>query len=174
MLPLAIGMFAAGTALDIFQTKQQKKMLRMGYDVEQAGLQSSLEAVRLQSAQDSLQSMVNLRKTIGSQIAMNVAKGTSTSAGSALQIGLHSISEYYNDEQSRRINLLQKENQLRAQGVMSGMHLYKSETELGQRLTSRIFKNLPVSSFGETTQGAGDAIGQFFMGESLTSGMYGG
>ena len=55
------------------------------------------------------------------------------------------------------MNLLTKENQLRAGNVLSGLHTLQSETKLGQSLTNQLFNTLPISGLAQTF-GVTDAL----------------
>ena len=160
MDPATIQMFlmamqAAGVAINIFGMNDQQKMTQMGRDLEHAGIEANIELARAQAADESLEAMKNLRQNLGSQIAMNAARGTASNVGSAFFISQHSIGDFNRDERTRRLNLLSREASLRASDVLSGLHVLKSETEMGQALTSKLFDMLPASSafnFGRTAK----------------------
>lgn len=141
-----MAMQAAGMIMDINETKKSQNMIRLGGEVEKAGIEANLESIKLESGQASLAEMQQLRQNLGSQIAMNAARGTSTSAGSAMVQSQKSINAYNTDERTRRLNLLSKEANLRAQNTLSGLHTLQSETQLGQQLNKRLINELPVSS----------------------------
>jgi len=141
-----LAMQAAGSIIDWRQTKSNQKLIQMGRTLENAAFESNLEALKLESSQASLSEMQDLRQNLGSQIAMQAARGTATGAGSAASLQNKSISTANQDERTRRLNLLSKEANLRANNVLSGLHTLRSETELGQNLTKRLVNNLPISS----------------------------
>jgi len=147
MPPMAffLALQAAGMITDWMGTQQQIKMGRIGTQLEQAGINANIEMTKVQSADASLQAMKQLRQTLGSQAAIMAARGTRSGAGSSVAIQQQSVSNYQSDERMRRMNLLAKEAELRAQNVLSGMHQLQSETQLGQALTKRIFDKLPTS-----------------------------
>jgi len=167
-----LSMQAAGAITSIYDANNKKKLIQMGRDLETAATETNLEAIRTQSAQESLEELKALRQNIGTQIVLNAAKGVSSGAGSALTNIEASKSNYLKDEKTRRLNLLMKENQLRAANVLSGLHTLTSETQLGQSLTNQIFNNLPVSSLVDKfkigsklekgVEGIGTAIGKKF------------
>ena len=137
---------AAGTIFDYRNMRNQQKMIQQGRALEKAALDANLEAVKLQSGEESLASMQQLRKNLGSQIATNAARGTASGSGTAFALSNKSISSFNDDERMRRFNLLSKEANLRAQDVLSGLHTLQSETQLGQAFTGRLLDKLPVSS----------------------------
>ncbi len=153
LLPFAgilLAFQAAGTIIDYRNTRNQKKMIDQGRALEKAALDANLEAIKLQSGEESIASMQELRKNLGSQIATNAARGTASNAGTAFTMSNKSIGSFNADERIRRFNLLSKEANLRAQDVLSGLHTLQSETQLGQAFTSRLIDKLPVSSAFDT------------------------
>lgn len=149
MFPLAgilLGMQAAGIIVDYTQTRRQKGLIQAGREIEQAQYEANLEALRAQTAQQSLSAMQQLRQNIGTQIAVQAARGTSTSAGSALTLRQSSMKAFSQDEQVRRMNQLAKEADLRAGNALSGLHALSSETQLGQAMTGRFLNLIPLSS----------------------------
>lgn len=143
-ITILLAMQAAGMITDWYAVQQEKAMGSMGESLNKAAITSNIETERLKAEDDSLMAMQRLRQTIGSQIAIQAARGTSSGAGSALSIMEQSKSQFGQDEQARRMNLLAKENELRAAGVLSGLHELKSETDLGRKLSQDMFNNLPT------------------------------
>jgi len=149
MLPILLAMQAAGMVTDWFGVQEQKRLGGLGAKVEQAAITSNIEMTRLQAEDASLQAMKQLRQNLGTQAAMNAARGTRGNAGSAVAFTQESLRNFGSDEQARRMNLLSKEAELRASGVLSGLHQLTSETQLGQQLTKGIFNNLPISALAD-------------------------
>ncbi len=148
-----LSMAAAGAITTIYQGNQNKDLIKMGRQLEQSAIDSNLEALRTQNSESSLEAIKSLRENVSNQIVTNAARGTASGFGSARAALSASEGELAQDEKTRRLNLLVKENELRAAGVMSGLHTLTSETQAGQSLTGQIFNNLPISSlvkkFGE-------------------------
>lgn len=146
MLQFALlAMQAAGMVTDYFAMQQEKAMGRMGENLTQAAIDSNIAMARAQTEDESAMAMQRLRQTIGSQIAIRAARGQSSGAGSALTSMKESEGAFNQDERARRMNLLQSENELRAKGVLSGLHQLKSETELGRKVSQDFFKMIPTS-----------------------------
>ncbi len=139
-------MQAAGLVMDFQNTKNQQQLIKMGRDLEKSAIETNLEAVRVESNQASLDSMVQLRKNLGTQMVNQAARGTQSGVGTALTLSNTAVANFNSDEKTRRMNLLTKEANLRAQNVLSGLHTLQSETQLGQAQTSRLINSLPVSS----------------------------
>lgn len=166
MIPfLLLAAQAAGMIIDYQSTQNQIAMGRIGTQLEKAAIGANLQATRLQAADQSLQAMMNLRQTLGSQAAVLAARGTRGNAGSALMIGQESVSRYNADERARRMNLLAREAELRASNVLSGMHQLTSETQLGQALTKRFINMIPTnpSAYSQMFSGGGATGGNFGM-----------
>lgn len=173
MIPLTgilLGMQAAGMVIDYTQTRRQQGLVKAGREIEQAQYEANLEALRAQSAQESLASMQQLRQNIGTQIAVQAARGTSSAGGTAVSLRTASQSAFQQDEQTRRMNLLAKEADLRASNVLSGLHATASETQLGQAMTGRFLNMIPLSSLvgglkkdkKTASQGSGFGLGELF------------
>lgn len=151
---LLLAFQAAGSIIDYRNYKDNKKLIQMGRELEKSAIEANLEALKVQSGEESLQSMKDLRKNLGTQIATAAARGTRIDAGSAAFGIQKSIGSFNADERMRRLNLLSKEANLRAQNVLSGLHTLQSETQLGQAFTSKLFNMVPASAafdaFGKT------------------------
>lgn len=149
MLPFSgvlLAFQAAGLVTDYRATKSSQKLIQKGRQLEQAAIETNLEAVRLESGQASLDEMKQLRQNLGTQIAMQAARGNAPGAGTALTLQNEAVSNFNADERTRRMNLIAKESQLRASNILSGLHTLQSETQLGQAMTSRLVNTLPLSS----------------------------
>jgi len=140
-----LGMQATGAIADFASTRNEIMMGRHGAQIEQLQIQTRLEQERLSSANDSLLAMIELRKNLASQRAIYAARGQRADAGSALSISQESISNASANEQVRRMNLLSREANLRANKALSGLHQLTSETQLGQKMTQRMVDTLPIS-----------------------------
>lgn len=154
-----LAMQAAGAIYNINEARGQKKLIQMGRALEQAQFETNLEAARTEAAEASLAELQQLRQNIGNQIAINAARGTSSASGSAATSLQSSERTYAKDEKARRMNLLTKENDLRAGNVLSGLHTLQSETKLGQSLTNQIFNKLPISGLAKQFGGVVDELG---------------
>lgn len=142
---ILLAMQAAGMITDYSQTRRQQGLIRAGREIEQAQYEANLEALRAQTEQESLASMQQLRSNIGTQIAVQAARGTSSAAGSSVLLRTASQQSFAQDERVRRMNLLAKEANLRASNVLSGLHATASETQLGQAMTGRFLNLIPLS-----------------------------
>lgn len=150
-----LAMQAAGMVIDWYGNSQQKQIGRMGTQIEQAGIENQIQMTRLESEEASLAAMKNLRKTLGSQAAVLAARGTRGGVGSALTLSNESVTNFNSDERMRRMNLLSKETNLRAQNFMVGLHQMTAESQMGQALRQRFFDKLPMASLGGGSESGG-------------------
>jgi hypothetical protein len=148
MLPFAgilLGMQAAGMIVDYTQTRRQQGLIQAGREIEQAQYEANLESLRAQTEQESLFAMKQLRQNIGTQIAVQAARGTSSAGGTASTLRQTSMAAFSEDERVRRMNQLAKEADLRAGNVLSGLHALSSQTQLGQAMQQRFINLIPLS-----------------------------
>lgn len=144
MTAFLLSMQAAGLVSSIFGARSQDKYIKIGRKLEQEQYTTNLAAIKLQSAESSLDEMKQLRQNIGTQIAVQAAKGN---RGGVSYAGINESSKNFDsDERTRRMNLLAKESELRANHVLSGLHSLQSETQLGQSLTSTFLNSLQTTS----------------------------
>jgi hypothetical protein len=156
-LGFLVAMQAAGMIVDLSSYHSNQKIINMGRQLENAAFETNMQALKLESTEASIAEMKQLRENLGNQIATNAARGTSSSQGSALSLQQKSIGTFNADERTRRINLMAKESQLRANKVLSGLHTLRSETELGRAMVGRQIDKIPTSAtveaFGKTDLG---------------------
>lgn len=145
---LLLAMQAAGMITDYLGAKSQDEMMKMGMQVQQAGIEANLAQTRLESQEGSLAAMKQLRQTLGTQIATMAARGTSTEGGSALSLLNESVSNFNADEKVRKLNLLGKENQLRVGSAMSRLQYSGDSSKLWQGFATRTMNQFPSSVSG--------------------------
>lgn len=145
---LLLAMQAAGMVVDYMGAKTQAEFSKLGLKLQQSGIEANLYQTRAETEDASLQAMKELRKNLGSQIAVFSARGTSTSGGSALSLFNESIGNFNTDERMRRINQLGRENELKAGGTIAGLNQQSDNTKLWTSFASR-----SMSSFPSTYQG---------------------
>ncbi len=161
MFYLLLAMQAAGMITDYFGAKNQDQQMKMGMKVQEAGIEANLYQTRLESQDASLQAMKQLRQTMGTQIAVMAARGTSTGAGSAVGLLNENINNFNTDERIRKLNLLGRENQLRAGKAMSRLQYSSDSSKLWQGFSQRSINRFPSSFSG--WNGASDASQGFGM-----------
>jgi hypothetical protein len=168
MFYLLLAMQAAGMITDYFGTKNQDQLMKMGMKVQQAGIEANLYQTRLEAQDASLQAMKELRQTMGSQIAVMAARGTSTAAGSAVSLLNQNIANFNSDEKIRRMNLLGRENQLKGQSTLSMLQYQGDSSKLWQSFAQRTFNKFPTSvsgwSGGASAAGSSQGFGMTSIG----------
>ena len=142
---MLLAMQAAGMITDYFGARNQQEMMNMGMKVQQAGFEANLAETRLESQNESLESMKQLRQTMGSQLAVFAARGTNPGAGSAQSVLNESVGNFNADERVRRLNLLGRENQLRANTAMSRLQNSSDISKLWQGFSSRSFNTFSTN-----------------------------
>lgn len=157
---LLLAMQAAGMITDYFGQKNQQQMMKQGAMLQQAGIETNIEQARLETEEASLQSLRDLRQSVGSQIAAFAARGTSTAGGSALSILNQSQANFNSDERVRRLNLLGKENQLRAGTAMSKLQYGTDVSKMWQGFGQRTVNRFPssVSGWDQLFKSAGSGV----------------
>lgn len=144
MTAFLLSMQAAGLVSSVFGARSQDKYIQLGRKLEQEQYTTNLKALRLESAEASLSEMKQLRQNIGTQIAVQAARGN---RGGSSIAGINKSSANFNsDERTRRMNLLAKESELRANHVLSGLHTLQSESQLGQSLTRTFLDTIQTTS----------------------------
>lgn len=143
-------MQAAGAIGDILGTSAQQGTLRKGAEVQRANIESSIAEQQLAASLAAVDSMKALRQVLASQRAMFGARGQNPGAGSAAIAGATAVVEAGVDERIRRMNLLSREHNLRAQSSLVGLHALAGETQLGQALSNRLFQQIPFSELAKT------------------------
>jgi hypothetical protein len=144
MTAFLLSMQAAGLVSSIFGARSQDKYIKLGRKLEQEQYTTNLQAIKLESAEASLDEMKQLRQNIGSQIVTQAARGN---RGGSSYSGISKASNAFDqDERTRRMNLLAKESELRANHVLSGLHSLQSETQLGQSLTKDFLNTIQTTS----------------------------
>lgn len=158
---LLLSMQAAGMIFDYFGAKNQQELMNMGMKLQQAGINANIEQTRLETQNGSLNAMIELRKNLGSQIAVQAARGTSTVGGSALSLLNESVGNFNSDERVRRLNALGKENQLRAGAAISRLNYNSDTSKLWQGFATRTINRFPssVSGWQEFGKQAGQGFG---------------
>jgi len=149
-IPVAmlLAMQASGMIVDYMGTNNQSKFADMGAKVQQAGIEANIEQTRLETEDASLQAMKTLRANLGSQIATFAARGTSTAGGSAVGILNESVENFNADERIRRMNLLSKQNELKANKTISILQQKGEKSKLWQGFASRTINRFPTSVEG--------------------------
>ncbi len=142
MSAFLLSMQAAGLVTSWYGKKSQQKTIQLGRKLEQEQFSTNMQAIKLQSAESSLDEMKLVRQNIGSQIAVNAARGNRNDSAGINE----TANNFENDERKRRMNLLAKESELRAGHILSGLHSAESESQLGQSLMKDFLNTLPLSS----------------------------
>lgn len=145
---LLLAMQAAGMVVDYMGAQKQAQFSKMGLKLQQAGLEANLYQTRAETEDASLQAMKELRKNLGSQIAVFSARGTSTEGGSALTLFNESIGNFNDDERMRRLNQLGRENELKAGGTIASLNQASESSKMWSSFASRSMSRFPTTTKG--------------------------
>jgi hypothetical protein len=158
---LLLAMQAAGMVVDYMGTRQQQRLGQMGLRVQNAGIEANIYQTRLETEEASLAAMKDLRKNMGTQLAVFAARGTSTSGGSSVAIMNESLSDFNADERMRRMNQLSRENELKAGGSIAALNQSASNSKLWQNFASRSLERFPTSgaAWGQGFKSAKSSFG---------------
>lgn len=145
---LLLAMQASGMVIDYLGSINQQDMMEMGQKLQESAIRENIEQIRRESENASLMNMKDLRQILGSQIAVMAARGTRSSAGSAVGLLNESVSNFNADERTRRMNLMGKENQLRAGIAISRLQHMTETSRLWQGFAQRTMNRFPSSLSG--------------------------
>ena len=134
---LLLAMQAAGMVVDYMGTKSQAEYGKMGMKIQNAGIEANIYQTRLEAEDSSLQAMKDLRKNLGTQLAVMSARGTSSSNGSSVALFQESLSNFNSDERMRRMNQLGRENELKAGKSIAKLNQDAAQSKLWQGWASR-------------------------------------
>lgn len=144
MTAFLLSMQGAGLVTSLFGAQSQDSFIKLGRKLEQEQFTTNLQAIRVQSAQASLDEMKQLRSNIGSQIVAQAAKGN---RGASSYKGIEKASqEFDKDERIRGLNLMAAESKLRAGHLDSVFKSLNAQSQLGQNLTKQVINSLQTSS----------------------------
>ena len=146
-MPLAflLALQASGMVVDWFGANEQVRLGKMGAQVEQAGIASNIVASRLQAEDESLQSLKNLRMTLGSQAAYAASRGVHLGSGNSVITTETSVGNFNADERIRKINQSGNEAALRAGQTLSKLHESTYENNTWNQFTRRSINRIPTS-----------------------------
>lgn len=145
---LLLAMQAAGMVTDWFGVHNQAKLSSMSGNIQQAGIESNIQQTRLETEDESLKAMIELRQNLGSQMAAYAARGTMISQGSSVISLEDSIGTANDNERKRRLNQVGKENTLRGGGLISSLDQQATNSKLWQGFSSRTINRFPSTTKG--------------------------
>lgn len=142
---------AAGMVVDYLGTQRQSSIINHGANLQLAGIENQIAQNKLQAEDASLIAMRNLRQNLGTQMAVYAARGTNTAAGSAALFSQQATKNFNEDERMRRMNLLNREYELRGNRLNTQLNQQGENSKLWQGFAQRTIKRVPISSaFGLT------------------------
>lgn len=165
---LLLAMQASGMIVDWLGTRNQQMYADMGAKLQEAGIESEIQQNRLQTEDDTLQALKNLRQTLGTQAAIFAARGTRAGAGSALSISSDSIGNFNQDERMRRMNLMGRETALKGGRTIARLNQQGENTKLWSGFASRTLNRFPTtfSAWSGAGKSAATSYGMHALGDN--------
>lgn len=157
-----IAMQAAGLVTSYLGMQNQKGLIDMGRKLEQSQFETNLEALKLESIQASAYEIKAVRQNIGTQIAINAARGNR--GGSSFAGINESLNSFNQDERIRQINLAAKTNALRGQNLLSDITADSKKRQLTYDFIKGSGNTLSPSSAGGAQGGMSDKFAAFWNG----------
>jgi hypothetical protein len=145
MIPALLAMQAAGMVVDYLGTAHSINIARKGYELQQQAIEKSIQLSRLQTEDESLQSLISLRKNLGSQAVMLAARGVSGSSGIGAIAMTESVSNFNMDEKMRRINQEVTESKLRSNKEASKLQFQSFKGNRWSAFATRTANRFPTS-----------------------------
>lgn len=161
MMPVAflLSLQAAGMVVDWLNTSDQAKLAKSGNDLEQADITAQIQSSRVQASDASVESMKNLRQTLGSQLAMQAARGVRQGTSTALLPANESLGNFNADQRIRQLNEMGSENSLKAKSLLSNLDSKTTNNQQWNQFRQRAINKIPTSptayGFGMTKVGGG-------------------
>lgn len=147
MIPVAymLAAQAAGMAIDYYGRSKSNAMSKRGAEMQKQAIERAIQYSRIQTEQESLNSMVALRKNLGTQAVMLAARGVRSNAGTAALFGNESQAAFNVDERMRRLNQLANESKLRAGIDITNMNQKAFENENWNAFSRNIINKIPTN-----------------------------
>ena len=148
-MPIPIGFLlalqAGGMVVDYLGKSEQVRLGRMAEQIEQAGIEANIQQARLETEDQSLQALIELRKNLGTQAAVAAARGVSVAAGSSIVARQESLSTAGSDERMRRLNLMARETQLKSQMTLSKLHQQTNANNQWNTFRQNVLSRFPTN-----------------------------
>ena len=147
MIPVAYMLAAqgAGMIIDYYGRSKSNAMAKRGAEMQKQAIERAIQYSRIQTEQESLNSMVALRKNLGTQAVMIAARGARSNAGTAALFGNESQAAFNVDERMRRLNQLANESKLRAGIDITNQNQKAFENENWNAFAKNAFNSISTS-----------------------------
>lgn len=145
---LLLGMQAAGMITDWLGSSNQANLNNTAAKLQQQGIEANIYQTRLESENQSIAAMQKLRQNIGTQLAVNAARGTASGAGSSAILFNEDIGNFDADERIRKLNQSGKELALRTGQQISQLQNDADNSKIWSGFASRTINRFPSSLQG--------------------------
>jgi hypothetical protein len=143
---LLIATQSAGYAINIWQSNQAAKMIKMGANLDRQQLDLRMQQETLASTETAIANTEQLRSTLASQATLFAARGQAGGQGSARSIQQSSIRAYGNDERARQLNLYFKKAQIQAQKSLVSIEAAGKRSNIAGGLLASSLNTLSFNS----------------------------
>lgn len=146
---------ASGMVTDWLGMQSSNELAARGARLQQEAIEKNIQFSRIQTADESLQAMIKVRKNLGTQAVMYAARGVS-----GPMVGLsanETIGNFNADERMRKINQKSREAELRSGIEISKLHQRSYETRNFNEFLSRNINLIPTNPM--VYKGIGSSFG---------------
>lgn len=147
-MPIPVGFLlaaqAGGMIFDWIGMQDQNDQAAAAARLQQEAIQSSIATSRLQTEDESLRSLVQLRQNLGTQAAVLAARGIRAGAGVGVIAATESEGNFNADERMRRINQMMNEKRLKAALEISKMQQQAFENNNWNAFVTRTINRIPT------------------------------
>lgn len=146
---------ASGIAMNLYQTRQAAKQLKMGARLDKEELEIGIEQERLMATEKSLMANERLRESLATTRALMAARGQAGGSGSARAVTQKSIQNFNLDEMARSISSNFKTYQAKSQQRLIDINSKNKITNLYGEAAKDIFSTVSFNSFEGLTSSSG-------------------
>jgi hypothetical protein len=148
-MPIPVGFLlaaqAGGMILDWIGTSAQNEAAARAARLQQQAIEISIATSRLQTEDESLRELVQLRQNLGTQAAVLAARGVRAGTGVGVIAAAESQGAFNADERMRRINQMMNEKRLKAGLEISKIQQKTFENNNWNSFLSRTINRIPTS-----------------------------
>lgn len=147
-LMLSLAQMAGGIGLQLFQNQDQRKLTKMGYEINNAAIAANMSLAQAQSERIAADNLRSLRQSIGAQVAISGARNQMPSGQDAARL-FKSEGRFARDERVRQLNLLTKMSDLKGGGLRSHIEMMTSESRRSAQFWSGTIDAIPVTAIAD-------------------------
>lgn len=143
---------AAGIAMDMYASKKAAKSQKQGFLMDQQNAETKISQLQLQSTEDAIFGLDQLRQNLSTQRAISGARGQSSGMGSAHGASMASQRAYNADERAREMSLRFKTFDVRQDVGASRIAMQAQRRQLSQGFMNRTFQSINTNQLQKLTE----------------------